>query len=74
MAFLACLEGSGLNLIFQKNAYLFILRRSLQNLSTVLLGSLTIENKEMSSGFDWRFSRQIVNIDKKSKTRRKVEP
>ena len=52
----ACLDGSGLKLIFHWKAYLFILSKSSQSCLAVALASFVNVNKEVSSaksfGFD----------------------
>ena len=56
----ACLDWSGLKLIFHWKAYSFILSKSAQSSLAVAFGSFINVNKEVSSaksfGFDWRFS------------------
>ena len=56
----ACLERSGLKLIFHWKAHSFILSKSAQSCSAAAFGSLRIVNKEASPaksfGFDCRFS------------------
>ena len=61
----ACLDESGLKVIFYRKAHPFILPKSSQNFLTVPFGSFINVNKEVLSeksfGFDWRFS--VVYID-----------
>ena len=56
----ACLDRSGLKLIFHWKAHSFILSKSSQSCLAVAFGSFINVNKEVSSGksfgFDWRFS------------------
>ena len=64
----ACLDKSGLKVIFYWKAHPFILSKSSQNCLTVVpFGSFINVNKEVLSeksfGFDWRFS--VVYIDLK---------
>ena len=70
MTSLACIEGSGLNIIFQWNVCLFILHKSLQSCSAVLLGSSITKNKETSYANNFQLSKIFglnVNRNKKQK-------
>ena len=67
----ACFVGSGLKLIFHWKAHLFISFRSLLGLLAVLSGTLTVENRDVSSannlGLHWRLSdKSLMYIRNKS--------
>lgn len=47
MTCLACLEGPGLHLDFHWSAHLFILHRSLQSCSALLIESLVTDGKDV---------------------------
>ena len=67
----ACIVGSGLKLVFHWKAHLFISFRSLFRLLAVLLGTLIVENRDVSPannlGLHWRWSdKSLMYIGYKS--------
>ena len=67
----ACFIGSGLKLIFHLKAHLFISFRSLFRLLAILSGTLTVENRVVSSvnnlGLHWRLlDKSLMYIRNKS--------
>ena len=74
----ACFVGSGLKHIFHWKAHLFIFSGLLFRLLAVLLGTLVVENRDVSSaakklGLQWRLSdKSLMYI--RNKSRPNIEP